>query len=74
MGSRLVLLFTCAYPALKSPRSAAHAMMRVLHVTECFGGGVKRAIEARASASPRYEHHLLHSGFEAVAEDGLSLR
>lgn len=42
-------------------------MTRVLHVTECFAGGVKRAIEARVTATEELEHHLLYSGEEDVS-------
>lgn len=42
-------------------------MTRVLHVTECFAGGVKRAIEARVDATAQIEHHLLFSGDEDVS-------
>lgn len=36
--------------------------MRVLHVTECEGGGVTRAVRSRIAATPEVEHHLLWSG------------
>ncbi|WP_336660486.1 glycosyltransferase family 4 protein [Leucobacter sp. USHLN153] len=36
--------------------------MRILHVTECFEGGVSRAITSRVEASPAHEHHLLYAG------------
>lgn len=36
--------------------------MRILHVTECYAGGVSRAIEARVLSLPNYEHHLLWCG------------
>lgn len=42
-------------------------MTRILHVTECFAGGVKRAIEARVGATEEFEHHLLYSGDEDVS-------
>lgn len=42
--------------------------MRILHVTECYAGGVKRAVEARADASPQFEHHLLWSGKEEPSD------
>ena len=38
--------------------------LRVLHVTECFGAGVGRAIGLRAAALPEAEHHLLWTGEE----------
>lgn len=40
--------------------------MRILHVTECYAGGVKRAMEAHILASPEHEHHLLYSGDEEI--------
>lgn len=33
--------------------------MKVLHVTECNGGGVVKAIESLIRATPEHEHHLL---------------
>lgn len=39
--------------------------LRVLHVTECYAGGVSRAIEAIAQLAPDVEHHLLYSGDES---------
>ena len=41
--------------------------LRVLHVTECFGAGVGRAIGLRAAALPEAEHHLLWTGAETPA-------
>lgn len=41
-------------------------MKRILHVTECFAGGVKRAIEARVDVAVTHEHHLLFAGTETV--------
>ncbi|MDF2916477.1 MAG: hypothetical protein K0S70_694 [Microbacterium sp.] len=38
--------------------------VRVLHVTECYAGGVSRAIETLVRMTPSVEHHLLHSGDE----------
>lgn len=42
-----------------------HTRLRVLHVTECYAGGVSRAIDTRVMASPEFEHILLWSGDEA---------
>lgn len=39
--------------------------LRILHVTECFGAGVGRAVRLRAQALPGGEHHLLWAGQEA---------
>lgn len=35
--------------------------LRILHVTESFGGGVSDAVRSYARATPQYEHHLLYS-------------
>ncbi|CAN5594867.1 glycosyltransferase [soil metagenome] len=40
-------------------------MARILHVTECFAGGVSRAIKQIAAVTPQHEHHLLWTGDEA---------
>lgn len=42
--------------------------MKILHITECYAGGVSRAIEARVSATPEHSHHLLWSGDETPQE------
>lgn len=34
----------------------------ILHVTECYAGGVSRAINAAASLATDHEHHLIYSG------------
>ncbi len=39
-------------------------MPRVLHVTECYAGGVSRAIESVVALADQSEHHLLWSGDE----------
>lgn len=44
-------------------------MTRILHVTQCFAGGVKRAIEARVAAASEHEHHLLFSGTEDIERE-----
>lgn len=36
--------------------------MRVVHVTECFAGGVSRAIYTAVRLAPQHEHHLVYSG------------
>ncbi|MFT3874825.1 MAG: glycosyltransferase [Propioniciclava sp.] len=41
--------------------------MRILHVTECYGAGVGRAVNLRALATPEFEHHLLWAGEESPA-------
>ncbi len=38
--------------------------LRILHVTECFGAGVGRAVKLRAQGFPDAEHHLLWAGEE----------
>ncbi len=38
--------------------------MRVLHVTECFEGGVSRAIHSIVENSSDHEHLLLHKGLD----------
>lgn len=38
--------------------------MKVLHVTECYGAGVGKAIHTRVESTPELEHHLLWSGEE----------
>lgn len=43
---------------------------RVLHVTECYAGGVSRAILAAIQLTPDVEHHLLWSGDETPPVDG----
>lgn len=45
-------------------------MKRVLHVTECYAGGVSRAIDTVVSLAPEFEHHLLWEGDEEPANDG----
>jgi glycosyltransferase involved in cell wall biosynthesis len=45
-------------------------MTRVLHVTECYAGGVSRAILAAINLTPDVEHHLLWSGDESPPADG----
>lgn len=44
--------------------------LRVLHVTECYGGGVSRAIDSLVHATPEYEHHLLWDGDEDPEKHG----
>lgn len=41
--------------------------MRVLHVTECYDGGVGLAINNLVGVSPNHEHHLLYIGRENPA-------
>lgn len=36
--------------------------MRVLHVVECWGGGVSTAVAAHVRGTPQYEHWMLGSG------------
>lgn len=36
--------------------------MRVLHVVECYEGGVGRAVDTLVAVTPEIEHHLLHAG------------
>lgn len=37
-------------------------MARILHVTECYAGGVRKAVLTIAQNLPSHEHHLLWSG------------
>lgn len=41
---------------------------RILHLTECYAGGVSRAIETIVDLTPEAEHHLLWRGDEAPAD------
>lgn len=41
---------------------------RILHLTECYAGGVSRAIETIVDLTPEAEHHLLWRGDEQPAE------
>ncbi|GAA3655645.1 glycosyltransferase [Microbacterium marinilacus] len=41
---------------------------RILHVTECYAGGVSRAIETIVRLTPEAEHHLLWRGDEEPAD------
>jgi glycosyltransferase involved in cell wall biosynthesis len=43
-------------------------LTRILHVTECYAGGVSRAINTVVDLTPQFEHHLLWSGDEAPSE------
>jgi glycosyltransferase involved in cell wall biosynthesis len=36
--------------------------VRVLHVVECYGGGVGRAVDTLVAVTPEIEHHLLYAG------------
>jgi glycosyltransferase involved in cell wall biosynthesis len=47
------------------PAPPPHRRPRILHVTECWAGGVSRAIERIAAVTPEYEHHLAWAGEEA---------
>lgn len=42
--------------------------MRILHVTECYDGGVSRAINKIAELTPEHEHYLLRSGQDDPTE------
>lgn len=42
--------------------------MKILHVTECFDGGVSRAIQSIADLIPEHEHHVLASGGDIRAQ------
>lgn len=42
----------------------------MLHVTECYAGGISRAILAAIKLTPDVEHHLLWSGDETPPVDG----
>lgn len=54
-------------PGLVREADGTTRPLRVLHVTECFGAGVGRAVRLRAQALPRAEHHLLWTGEETPA-------
>jgi len=45
----------------------------VLHVVECYGGGVASALDQYVRATPGLEHHLLRRLRDDFAEDGQSL-
>ena len=36
--------------------------MRIVHVTECFAGGVSRAINTAVALAPQHDHHLIFAG------------
>lgn len=42
---------------------------RILHVTECYAGGVSRAIDTLVGLAPEAEHHLVWSGDETPSDD-----
>lgn len=44
--------------------------MRILHVTECYEGGVSRAINTIARLTPEHEHILLWSGGDSPENAG----
>lgn len=44
----------------------------VLHVVECYGGGVASALDQYVRATPELSHHLLRKLREDFAEDGQS--
>lgn len=44
-------------------------MLKVLHVTECYAGGVRRAIQTRVAATEGVEHHLLWTGDESPQDE-----
>lgn len=46
--------------------------LRILHVTECWAGGVSRAIERIADVLPEHEHHLAWLGEETPDGSGLA--
>lgn len=43
------------------------SMTRILHVVECFGAGVGRAVQLWPKLTPEHEHHLLWEGEESPA-------
>ena len=51
-------------PGLVREADGTKRPLRILHVTECFGAGVGRAVKLRAQALPQAEHHLLWTGEE----------
>lgn len=48
--------------------SAPETPVTVLHVTECYAGGVKRAIDTIVELTPEFDHVLLFSGDEEPTE------
>ncbi|GAA5093712.1 glycosyltransferase [Microbacterium yannicii] len=40
-------------------------MTKILHVVECYGAGVGRAVQLWAKLTPEHEHHLLWEGEES---------
>lgn len=38
--------------------------VRILHITECYDGGVGHALNTRVNATPEFEHFLLWSGLD----------
>lgn len=43
--------------------------MRILHITECYEGGVSRAMNSITVAAPSHEHFLVYSGTDSPAEN-----
>ena len=58
---------TVLAPGLVREADGTKRPLRILHVTECFGAGVGRAVKLRAQALPQAEHHLLWTGEETPA-------
>ena len=44
-------------------------MSLIMHITECYEGGVSRAIDSRVRATPEHEHHLLWSGLDTPPDE-----
>ncbi|MBO3277152.1 glycosyltransferase [Pseudomonas schmalbachii] len=42
--------------------------MKILHVTDCYAGGVSRAIDTITKITPTYDHYLAWSGKESPTE------
>lgn len=47
-------------------------MTRILHVTECFSGGVSRALRTIVELVPEHEHHLLYAGLDDPSDMGFA--
>ncbi|MDN5996512.1 glycosyltransferase [Acidipropionibacterium jensenii] len=43
--------------------------MKVLHITECYDGGVGHALDTRVRATPELEHFLMWSGLDDPADN-----
>lgn len=46
-------------------------LLKILHVTQCYDGGVSRAIDNISKLMPEIQHYVLYSGSENPAINGL---